>query len=172
MEQSIQEALEAYRQGDLSGAVSSLQYAEQLIQQEKAKRLAAALPEPLPGWQAERAEGQSAPAAVLGGGVGAKRRYRRGEAEVRIEILSDSPVLQSVLMMLSNPLFATADGGRLVRVGRLKGVLRYDPEERSGSLQLVVAHRFLVNVEGEAVDRDTLLAYAKAIDLQALARLP
>ncbi len=172
VEQAIQEALQAYREGALSEAVSSLQYAEQLIQKEKGRRLAAALPEPLPGWTAEEAESQAAPAAMLGGGISAQRTYRKGEAEVRVSLASDSPLLQGVLMVLSNPLFATADGGELVRVGRRKAVLRYDLAERAGELQLVVARRFLLSVEGEGVSRETILAYARAVDLEALARLP
>jgi len=75
-------------------------------------------------------------------------------------------------MMFSNPMFATADGGKMVRIGRQKAIVKFTPEDESGDLQMVVNNRFLVTVEGSGVSNDDLVNYAKAIDTKKMADLP
>ncbi|HHH45292.1 MAG TPA: hypothetical protein ENK49_14260, partial [Gammaproteobacteria bacterium] len=57
---SIDEGMEYYREGDFAEAVSSLNYAVQLIQQKKGQSLGKLLPEPLDGWTAEEVQSQAA----------------------------------------------------------------------------------------------------------------
>jgi hypothetical protein len=109
---------------------------------------------------------------MFGGGVSAARDYDKGDARVSVRIITDSPMMQGVMMMFSNPMFATADGGRMERINRQKAIVKYDAADRSGDLQMVVNNRFLVMVEGDGVARDDLLAYAAAIDVKRLAELP
>lgn len=169
---SINEGMEFYKNGEFAEATSSLNYAVQLIQQKKGEALTGLLPEPLAGWTAEQAQSQAAGAAMFGGGVTAEREYSKGDSHIAIKIVTDSPLLQSVMMMFSNPMFATADGGKLERIGRQKAIVKYTPADKSGDLQMVVDNRFLVSVEGNDVSRDELLAYAKAIDTKKMANLP
>ena len=110
---TIKEATRQYQAGDYSGAASNLDYASQLIRQKKSEKMKALLPEPLAGWEAKEASAQALGAAVLGGGVTVSRDYSKGPAFVSVEIVSDSPVLQSVLMMINNPVFAGAGGGNV-----------------------------------------------------------
>ena len=72
--ESINEAVEYYKEGDYSEAVSSLDYASQLIRQKRASRLEAFLPEPLSGWKAKDVESQAVGQAMFGGMVSAKRQ--------------------------------------------------------------------------------------------------
>jgi hypothetical protein len=169
---SISEGEEFYKNGEYAEAVTSLNYAVQLIQQKKGDVLTQLLPEPLEGWTAEEAASQSAGAAMFGGGITAERRYSKGDAEVVIRVITDSPMMQGVMMMFSNPMFATSDGGRLERIGRQKAIVKFDEAGKSGDLQMVIDNRFLVMVEGNGVARDDLLAYAGAIDVKKLAELP
>jgi len=170
--ESIKEGTEFYNNGEYADAVTSLNYAVQLIQQKKGDVLKDLLPGPLEGWTAEDAESQSAGAAMFGGGVTAERNYTRGDSRITIRMITDSPMMQGVMMMFSNPMFATSDGGKLERIGKQKAIVKYEEDNKSGDLQMVVNNRFLVMVEGDAVTRDELLAYAAAIDTKKLSELP
>jgi len=169
---SINEGTEFYNNGEYAEAVTSLNYAVQLIQQKKGDVLKDLLPAPLAGWTAEDAESQSAGAAMFGGGVTAERSYSKDDSRITIRMITDSPMMQGVMMMFSNPMFATSDGGKLERIGKQKAIVKYDEGNKSGDLQMVVNNRFLVMVEGDAVTRDELLAYAGAIDMKKLSELP
>ena len=169
---SINEGMEFYKNGEFAEATSSLNYAVQLIQQKKGESLSGLLPEPLDGWAAEEAQSQAAGAAMFGGGVTAERSYSKDNSRISIQVVTDSPMLQGVMMMFSNPMFATADGGKMVRVGRQKAIVKFTPEDESGDLQMVVNNRFLVTVEGSGISQDDLVNYAKAIDTKKMAELP
>ena len=168
---SINEGAEYYKNGEYGEAASSLNYAVQLIQQKKGEALAGLLPEPLDGWTAEEVQSQAAGAAMFGGGITAEREYRKDNSYITIKIMTDSPMLQGVMMMFSNPMFATADGGKMERIGKQKAIVKYTPADKSGDLQMVVSNRFLVTVEGNDISREELLEYAKAIDFKKMADL-
>ena len=165
---TIKEATRQYQAGDYSGSASNLDYASQLIRQKKSEKMKDLLPEPLPGWDGKEASAQALGAAVLGGGVTDSRDYTRGASTIIVEIVSDSPVLQSVLMMLNNPVFAGAGGGRLETVKGNRSVLKFDSGKKSGELYIVVASRFVVTVKGRQVAREDLLAYGEAMDYRVL----
>ena len=165
---TIKEATRQYQAGDYSGSASNLDYASQLIRQKKSEKMKDLLPEPLPGWDGKEASAQALGAAVPGGGVTVSRDYTRGASTISVEIVSDSPVLQSVLMMLNNPVFAGAGGGRLETVKGNRSVLKFDSGKKSGELYIVVASRFVVTVKGRQVAREDLLAYGEAMDYRVL----
>ncbi len=169
---SISEALDFYKNGQYTEAVESLNYASQLIQQMKGQNLESYLPQPLDGWTVGKTSSQAAGTALFGGGVTAKREYTKGTSSVKVEIITDSPMLQGVMMMLSNPMFASADGGKLTRFGRQKGIFNYDPDSKSGDIKLVVANRFLISVDGKDISQKELTDYAEAIDFKKIADMP
>lgn len=168
----IKEALQYYKEGQYSDAVDSLNYAEQLIQQKKSAGLENFLPEPLKGWEANKATSQAASSAMFGGGISAEREYTKKSSFIKIQIVTDSPLMQSVMMMMSNPMFATSGGGKLERIGRQKGILKFDPNTKEGELQIIVANRFLVTLEGNDITAKDLKDYAKAIDYDKLEKMP
>jgi hypothetical protein len=167
---TIEEAVKQYKAGDFAGAASNLDYASQLVRQKKSEHMKDLLPEPLAGWQAQPASAQTLGTAVFGGGVTVSRDYSRGESRVSIEIVSDSPVLQSVLMMINNPMFAGASGGTLKMIKGQRGIVKYDAKGLNGEINIVVANRFMVTVKGEKLEEQTLLDYAQAIDFVTLAK--
>lgn len=169
---TISEALQNYKEGHYSDAVANLNYASQLIQQKKGEDLKALLPEALKGWTAEDASSQAMGAAMLGGGVTAERRYRKKDSSITVQIITDSPILQGVMMMISNPMFAASDGGKVQRINQQRAIVKYSPTDRSGNIQIVVANRFLVSIEGNGVAGEDLEAYAKAIDYKKMEALP
>ncbi len=167
---TIDEAVKQYRLGDYAGAASNLDYASQLVRQKKSERMKELLPGPLEGWQAKPASAQTLGTAVFGGGVTVSRDYNKADQLVSIEIVSDSPVLQSVMMMLNNPMFAGASGGTLTTIKGQRSIMKFDDKARKGEVDIVVANRFMVTVKGQNVDKDVLKSYAAAIDFVALAK--
>lgn len=160
---TIREALEAYEAENVSGATQSLNYAIQLINQMNSDRFAQLLPAPLAGWQADEIESESAGMAMFGGGMQVARSYTGGSGDIRVEMLGDSPILGQFIGIFANPAMMSAMG-KPVRVGGQNGL-----EDQDGKLTFVVANRFLVTIEGGA-SRDDKLAYANAIDFNALSR--
>lgn len=165
---TIREATRQYQAGDYTGAASNLDYAAQLVRQQKSERMKSLLPQPLPGWEGQEASAQALGAAILGGGVTVSRDYRKAGANVSVEIVSDSPVLQSVLMMVNNPMFAGAGGVKLETLKGQRAVIKYDTGKKSGEVYVVVASRFVVTIKGRPAAREDLIAYAEAIDYRAL----
>jgi hypothetical protein len=165
---TIKEALNAYEKGDITQAKEDLQYALELLKQASGGKLKSFFPEPLEGWKASEIEDQSQGAAMLGGGVFLHRTYKKGDAEVTIEFVSDSPVVQSVGMMLANPMFA---GGALKRIHREKALIEYRSDEKKGKLTIIVNNKVMISIEGEGVSKEDLIAYAKAIDIEGMKKL-
>ena len=165
---AIKEAIEYYEEGDLVESASSLDYASQLIRQKRSGGLETFLPEPLSGWLAEDVKSQAAGAAYLGGMITATRKYRKEQSSITIELITDSPMMQSMVMMLSNPAYATADGGKLTKIKRQKAVIKYKPSNKDGEINIVVAKKYLVKVKGRKIKETDLVDYASAIDYKKL----
>ena len=164
--------MQYYKDGQYTDAAGSLDYAAQLIRQKKGGELTSLLPEALKGWKADDATSQAAGAAMMGGGITVERSYHKGSSKVTIQVISDSPLMQGVMMMLSNPMFASSDGGRLERISGQKASVKYNENNERGDIKIVVANRFLITIEGRKVAKDDLKEYAKAIDYKKLAALP
>ena len=87
---AIEQARKAYQGGDLANAKQSLDLASQLIGQKNAESFATLLPNPLPGWKAEKPQAQAMGAAVFGASV-ASRSYSNAQGEsVEVQITGDS----------------------------------------------------------------------------------
>lgn len=169
---TISDAVEAYKSGEFSDAVEDLNYALELIKQKKSEGLQTYLPEPLEGWSAKDAVSQTAGSGMFGGGLAAHRDYKKGDSRIKVEIMADSPILQGMMGLFTNPMFATSDGGKLERINRQKAIVKYNKERKQGDIKIVVAKRFLISIEGTKVSRDDLLAYAKKIDYKKIAKMP
>ena len=165
---SIEEALEYYTEGDFVEAASSLDYASQLIRQKRSGSLESFLPEPLSGWSAKDIEAQATGGASMGGMISAKRVYRMEQSHITIEIFTDSPMLQSMIVMFSNPAYASADGGKLTKIEKQKAVIKYKPSNKNGEINIVVAKKYLVTVKGRKIKESDLVDYASAINYKKL----
>ena len=120
---AINEGLQSYQGGKYSDAMASLNYASQLIGQKKGGDLQSFLPAPLSGWEASEATSQAAGAALFGGGVSAERRYTKDPGSVNVQIVTDSPMLQGIMTMFSNPMLLGSDGGKLERIAGEKAIV-------------------------------------------------
>jgi hypothetical protein len=169
---SINEALNQCNNNDYTAASESLSYALQLLGQKKGRQLQELLPQPLPGWTADEASSEMVSAVVMGGGINAERQYQRDDSSVTVSYTTDSPMLQGIMMMLSNPVFAAANGGKLEKIKGWKAIVKYDPQDKSGSIMIVVETRTLILIEGDSVALDDLKSYASVIDYQRISDLP
>jgi hypothetical protein len=161
---AIDQARKAYEAGELSKAKQSLDSASQLVGQKNAERFAALLPQPLPGWTAEKPESASVGIAIFGSSS-ASRRYANGQGQnVEVRITGDSALVTQFAKLLINP---SVGGifGKIIDVGTQRAL--QTPE---GTLNIVVADKFLITIEGSA-GAEAKRAYAEAIDLGRLSKM-
>ena len=99
------------------------------------------------------------------GASSASRRYTAaGGHDVQVRITGDSSVVMQFAQIFMNPAIAGAMG-KLIRVGDQRAI-----QTNEGSINLVVANKFLVTVEGSAA-AEAKLAYAQAVDFAKLSKL-
>lgn len=165
---TIDEARTQYDEGRLREAAETLDYAAQMVRQQRSTALEGFLPEPLEDWTAKSATAQAVTPMMMGGMTSAERAYHKGDARVTVSISADSPMMQGMMMMFSNPMFAGAQGAKLERIKGQKAMVTYNPTTREGNIKITVDNRMLVQVEGSSVTREDLLGYAKAVDYTAL----
>ncbi len=165
---SIQEASDAYAKGDTAKALERLNYAVQLMQQAKAQGLESLLPQPLSGWTAEKAESTAVGAAMFGGGITVEKRYTKDKSSVSVQIVTDSPMLQGLMTLFSNPMFASSSGGKLEKIAGQKVLSTYDAATKAGDYQFAVANKYMVTVKGEQVSVEDMKAYAEGIDFKKM----
>ena len=170
---SITQGLEQYNKGSYAEAMNSLNYASQKIGQIKADALKVLIPQPLSGWTADEVVSQAAGTAMFGGGLSAEGRFHKGDqGNITVKIVTDSPLLQSMMMLISNPMFASSSGGRLEKINNQTAIVKYETQAKQGDINVVVAGKVLVTVEGNDVSQDELMAYAKAVDYDKILAMP
>lgn len=161
-EESIEAALEAYRDGDIKAAKEEIDFAAQLLSQMKAAGLQSLLPEPMDGWTREDGDGSEAAAiSAFGGGQMASATYRRGDETVDIQLMANNQMVSALGAMFSNPALMGA-AGKVKRIARQKVVVT--PE---GEFQAMVDGRIMIQLTGSA-DAETKEEYFKAIDFKGL----
>jgi hypothetical protein len=160
----MQEARKAYDKGDYATALTALDAAAALVRQKRAERWQSLLPDPLPGWEAEEPQSTTVSPVVLGGGTTVSRSYHHGTDSVEISIVLDSPIMQSLGSLMSNPFFTNSDVKVLVIDGRKALYTKTD-----NSYQVMIANKVLVIVKGgPTVGEDTLRSYLNSIKFSEL----
>jgi hypothetical protein len=161
---AIDQARSAYQAGDLAKAKQQLDLASQLVGQKNADRFSQVLPQPLPGWTADKVSTAAVGIAVFGAST-ASRRYTNAKGEdVEVRITGDSALVMQFAQLMLNPMLAGAMG-KLVRVGD-----QHAMQSNDGSINMVIARKFLVTVQGSA-GGEAKLAYAKAVDIAKLSKM-
>ena len=172
----IEEALKLYRQGRLGEAIAALDFASAQIHQMRADGVVNLFPAAPSGWMAETAQSSVVPTMLMGGGIQVSRMYRPvagGAQSVQMEIITDSPLLQSFLGTFAQPLFMMGQpNARLTLIDGHRAVETYRPAERKGELTIVVRDRSLLRITGYGVASTTeLMPFAKAFDFRKLEKL-
>ena len=163
----LQSGSQFYSQQKYSDAINEITYALSLIRQKQADELAQFFPPAPAGWQTEEAENQAAASMLMGGVTAVSKDYSKDSGEsVNISMAMDSPLLSSVLMFLSNPMFA--GGKRIETIGGEKALIDYDKESNSGNINVVVNSKLLLTVEGNDVSLDEMKGFLTTIDMAKL----
>jgi len=168
----IERGKKLYQEGKYSEASSELQYAVSQIQNLQAERLKGLLPEPLSGWTAEEASASAAAMGFLGGGVTASKTYNKEDTgeSIEIQILTESPLLQTVMMFLTNPaMLAGQPDTKLVRVKGEKALEKFSAKNKEGELSLILEGNTLITVRGsEITNKNILYKYMEKIDFEVM----
>ncbi len=172
--EQLEAAVELYKDGDITGTLEELDFAVAQLRQKKGENMGALFPEPLDGWKAEEFQSGAAGGAAFGGGITASRRYTKdGGGNAEIEVMSDSPMVQTMGALLSNPAIAGADKNtKLIRIKRQKMLLKTERKNQA-ELTFLVENKVLVQikVQGLADAAEVAKAYAKKIDFKKLKEL-
>ncbi len=172
--EQLEAAIELYKEGNITEALEELDFATAQLRQKKGENMGDLFPEALPGWKAEEFESQAVGRAAFGGGITASRRYTKdGGGEAEIEVMSDSPMIQTMGMLLNNPALAGADKDtKLIRINRQKALLKTEQKDRA-EVSFIVEGKVMVQVMVNGLDdaAEVAQAYAKKIDLKKLKEL-
>jgi hypothetical protein len=159
---TLESALKAYRDGDVTAARQDLDYAAKLLAAMKAESLARFLPAALPGWTREDqgAEEGGGMMAMLGGGTTAGASYTKaGGSEMTITLVANSPMVNGIAAMVGG---IASMGGKPMRIKRTEFA------DNDGELQGVVDGEVLISVSGDATVAEKT-AYLEAMDFEGLA---
>ena len=169
---NIQEGLDAYNGKRYGEAADALEYALALLGEMKGEKIAVVFPAAPAGWSKGEVETTSLGSGMMGGGNTANCRYTEnsGKGSVDISIMSDSPMISAMSVMLSNPMMMRADGGKLKKYGGNKSRLKYDEAIRDGEIGTIVMG-VLVMIEGTDIELAILEGLATALDWVTLAKL-
>ena len=170
----VETGLKLYNEGQLSQAISEIEFALAQMRQKKGEALTEIFPQAPDGWQADKAESQSAGAGFMGGGISAEQAYRQkgGKGKVTVGVISDSPLMQSMGMILSNPMLIQNSGGKLTKVAGYKAIIKSEKQGRA-ELNAMVENKVLLKVEARGVDdaEAVVRQFAQLVDFDKLKEL-
>ncbi|MGE4373838.1 MAG: hypothetical protein AB7E29_13255 [Xanthobacter sp.] len=157
---ALAEAQKAYADGDMAATRQAVDVAAQLLAQHSADKLVQFLPAPPEGWSEEDTRSDAAAAAMFGGGLIARRDYRKGDESVTALIIAGSPMVAQMAPMFANAQMLGAMG----RVFRFQG--RTAVMTREGGIQLMGGDAY-ITIEGSASEANKRM-FLEAIDLDAV----
>lgn len=171
----ITRGLKLYEDGKLSESMEELNFALAQMRQKKADSLTEIFPDAPSGWKAEKAVSESAGSGLMGGGISASRSYKQdgGKGKAKVEIMTDSPLIQSMAMLLSNPMFLQGGkNGKLIRLKGQKAILK-DNGNQQADIQMLIDNKILVKAEARRIDNagEIVQELAKKLDLDKLKEL-
>lgn len=170
----VQRGVKLYEDGKITEAIGEIEFALAQMRSQKGDALTKVFPEAPEGWKAKEPEVQSAGASLLGGGITATRDYvqKDGRGRMSIQIFTDSPLIQTMAMMINNPMMTGGKNSKPVRINGQKGVLQTKGKDRA-ELQLLVDGNILLKVDARKVENAAQMAQdmAKSVDLKKLRQL-
>lgn len=178
-ETAIKEALDAVKTQKWAAASTALQTAIVEINNKIAEELGKALPAPLNDWTEESSNAvNQAGLAMLGGGTGAEKTYTISTSQnaddlnttstVKISVVVNSPMMATMAMMINNPMMA-GSMGKSVKINGEKGIEKFEPENNSHEITLLIGNNAVVTISGSDVkDKSVVTAYAQSIDFKKI----
>jgi hypothetical protein len=142
----LSQASSAYRSGDYTEAIRSLDSAGALIHQTKTATLAEDLPAALPGWVAEAIQANAPGAMGEPNPIAVQQRFTRVESAVTVGLRLVGAHDEDVV---------TADS--------TETTIHYDGAEKAGYIALSLPRERRALITGHGVQQEELLAYANAL---------
>ncbi len=165
IEQGLRDAFSAYQKEDLDTVAAKLKEILKAIDEKKAAKVGAVLPDEIDDWKADELKREDL--AALGGGISVKRTYTREEKSITAKVVKDSPMVDQWLKILSNRDALKFTGKKVHTI--------------DGEAALVDSERkILIGIEGEVLleldgDNDCeakdILAFARKLDLKTMKKL-
>jgi hypothetical protein len=104
---------------------------------------------------------------MFGGGSMTTAEYTRGNERIRIQIAANSPMIATVAMMISNPMFAGSDGNEPYRYKRIKGIKKKQGEK--SEITLLIAGQIMIKLTGNRLRDDAVLeSYLDQMDMKKI----
>lgn len=156
---TLQSAIEAYNDGDITYALEELDFARQKLMALRTEAFQQFLPPAPDGWTRDVETEMQAGLAMMGGGMGASAEYRApdGSQYYSITMMADNAMVASMGAMVAN---AAAMGMKVERVGRQRVAIN------DGQAMALVNNRILITIEGG--DEALLMQAMEGIDFDAL----
>lgn len=105
----------------------------------------------------------------------AEREYSSGDKELRITIIDGAYAQMAyagIKMAMNFEIDTSDEYVKKVTIKGFPGIEKYEYEDKDGQIMLLVAERFVVQVEGENVpDTSELKKITEGLDLEGLAKL-
>lgn len=169
--EQLDAARRAYDGGDLRDSVQALQAAITEVQEKMLAKLRQLLPEPLPGWEADAPQSQTAGILTAIAGTNLSRHYFREDgADVEISIVADSPMIGMMSMLFASPFLMQATPGTtsFTRDGH-RGLIEHAEGSSDWELKLMIGDQTLIQITGAGLDsEEPLQDYLAAMDLTAI----
>lgn len=143
----------AHAKGDLARAALELEAAVDELHARLGKLLGDCFPPVPAGWQAEAVETQSLSGS--GGGLSVSRAYLRDDNSINAALILDSPAVAAALAQFQAQ---PQPNAKKVKVGTEDAMLRWDPQERTGEVLMVLGGRILLQIEGDNLPNGDLLS--------------
>lgn len=158
--EAIELATKALEGEQFGSAISALQGAIRDLQKKQRVAVLAGMPKP-EGFEIQDQQVDDAAEELSAGiaavGMTVHRNYRKGDDKsLSVEVTANSPMLQMMAMLFSNPALITADGGELVQYGAHKAILK-KLGDNGQELQILMHDKHLIRVSAQGVSADDLL---------------
>lgn len=170
---SIEKAKSLYKSGNYSQAVNELNYAINQIRQVQLEEYKTVFPSTLKGWKANEFSSDNGAMSLMGGGLSISRYFEKEAADengnyanIDISVVSESPLISSLLMMFNNPIFL--GDNKMVTVKGEKAIESKDSNGIPNELQFVIENRVVITVDANNATWEDLYNYAENIDFSKL----
>lgn len=173
--EQIELGLELYQEQDYGAAITELEFAINDIRRLMAGRIAETFPPAPQGWSADEAETSAGGGAAMFGAVAGsmlQRQYRQdgGNGHLEASLMIDNPLVQGMAALFNNPaLLAAQPNTDRVRIGRETAIVKWEPNDSSAEVTLLLDGRILMQVTGQNLSSpDVAVDLLRAWDLAAV----
>lgn len=164
-EAGMRQAFVDYKKGDAEAVTAKLRELLKLMEEKGAAKVGSLLPDTVGAWKGETMK--QGDLGVVGGGVSVSRTYVAALESILVNVTKDSPLVATLLPLLANEDLLQLANRKTNRVGGETAIM--DGEHK---MQIVVDGRILLELKGtDGVGEQQLVAFARALDLRAIAKL-